>query len=52
MLQQLQAMVTPIGIFDVIDILIMAFIIDKLLMLVRRPSPGSVSKGVRVLLVA
>ena len=52
MLQQLKAMVTPIGIFDVIDILIMAFIIYKLIMLVRRTSSGAVAKGVLVFLVA
>nr|WP_300167479.1 diadenylate cyclase CdaA [uncultured Flavonifractor sp.] len=52
MLQQLKAMVTPIGIIDVIDILIMAFIIYKLIMLVRRTSSGAVAKGVLVFLVA
>lgn len=52
LLQQFKAMVTPIGIFDVIDILIMAFIIYKLIMLVRRTSSGAVAKGVLVFLVA
>ena len=52
LLQQFKAMVTPIGIFDVIDILIMAFIIYKLIMLVRRTSSGAVAKGVLVFIVA
>ena len=52
LLQQLKGMVTPIGIFDVIDILIMAFIIYKLIMLIRRTSSGAVAKGILVLIVA
>ena len=52
LLQQFKGMVTPIGIFDVIDILIMAFIIYKLIMLIRRTSSGAVAKGVLVFLVA
>ena len=52
MLQQLKAMVTPIGIFDVIDILIMAFIIYKVMMIIRRTSSGAVAKGILLLLVA
>ena len=52
LLQQLKGMVTPIGIFDIIDILIMAFIIYKLIMLVRRTSSGAVAKGVLVFIVA
>lgn len=52
LLQQFKAMVTPIGIFDVIDILIMAFIIYKLIMLIRRTSSGAVAKGILVLVVA
>lgn len=52
LLQQFKGMVTPIGIFDVIDILIMAFIIYKLIMLVRRTSSGAVAKGVLVFIVA
>ena len=52
LLQQLKAMVTPIGISDIIDILIMAFIIYKLIMLVRRTSSGAVAKGVLLFLVA
>ncbi len=52
LLQQFKAMVTPIGIFDLIDILIMAFIIYKLIMLIRRTSSGAVAKGILVLIVA
>ena len=52
LLQQLKGMVTPIGIFDIIDILIMAFIIYKLIMLIRRTSSGAVAKGILVLIVA
>lgn len=52
LLQQFKGMVTPIGIFDIIDILIMAFIIYKLIMLVRRTSSGAVAKGVLVYIVA
>ena len=52
LLQQLKGMVTPIGIFDIIDILIMAFIIYKLIMLIRRTSSGAVAKGVLVFIVA
>ncbi len=52
LLQQFKGMVTPIGIFDIIDILIMAFIIYKLIMLVRRTSSGAVAKGVLVFIVA
>ncbi|WP_209343128.1 diadenylate cyclase CdaA [Flavonifractor sp. AGMB03687] len=51
LLQQLKAMVTPIGISDIIDILIMAFIIYKLIMLIRRTSSGAVAKGVLVFIV-
>ena len=52
LLQQLKGMLTPIGIFDIIDILIMAFIIYKLIMLIRRTSSGAVAKGILVLIVA
>ena len=48
LLQQLKGMVTPIGISDIVDILIMAFIIYKLIMLIRRTSSGAVAKGVLV----
>ena len=52
LLQQLKGMVTPIGISDIVDILIMAFIIYKLIMLIRRTSSGAVAKGVLVFIVA
>lgn len=52
LLQEFKGMVTPIGIFDVIDVLIMAFIIYKLIMLIRRTSSGAVAKGILVLIVA
>ncbi|BDF70919.1 membrane protein [Oscillospiraceae bacterium] len=41
-----------IGITDVIDILIMAFVIYKLMMLIRRTSSGQVAKGIVLLLAA
>lgn len=40
------------SVFDIIDIAIMAFLIYKLLMLVRRTSSGQVVKGVLIVLVA
>ena len=52
MLGQLKAMVTPFGMFDLIDILIMAFIIYKVIMLIRRSSSGAVAKGILLLIVA
>ena len=52
LLHQLKGMVTPIGISDIVDILIMAFIIYKLIMLIRRTSSGAVAKGVLVFIVA
>lgn len=52
LLQQLKGMITPIGISDIVDILIMAFIIYKLIMLIRRTSSGAVAKGVLVFIVA
>lgn len=52
LLQQFKGMVTPIGISDIIDILIMAFIIYKLIMLIRRTSSGAVAKGILLLIVA
>ena len=42
----------PIGITDIIDILIIAFIIYKVIMLIRRTSSGSVAKGILVVVVA
>ena len=51
-LQQFWGMVTPFSVFDLIDILIMAFIIYKAFMLIRRTSTGAVAKGVLLLLAA
>ena len=51
-LQQFWGMVTPFSVFDLIDILIMAFIIYKAFMLIRRTSTGAVAKGVLILLAA
>lgn len=52
LLQQLKGMVTPFSVFDLIDILIMAFVIYKAFMIIRRTSTGAVAKGILVLLVA
>jgi len=52
LLQQLKGMVTPFSVFDLIDILIMAFIIYKVIMFIRRTSTGAVAKGILVLLAA
>lgn len=41
-----------IGLADIIDIAIMAFLLYKLLMIVRRTSSGQVMKGVLIILVA
>ena len=41
-----------IGVSDILDIVIMAFIIYKIMMLVRRTSSGQVVKGVLLILVA
>ena len=41
-----------IGVADIVDILIMAFIFYKLLMIVRRTSSGQVMKGVLLVVVA
>ena len=51
-LQQFWGMVTPFSVFDLIDILIMVFIIYKAFMLIRRTSTGAVAKGVILLLAA
>ena len=51
-LQQFWGMVTPFSVFDLVDILIMAFIIYKAFMLIRRTSTGAVAKGVILLLAA
>lgn len=52
LLQQLKGMVTPFSVFDLIDILIMAFIIYRVIMFIRRTSSGAVAKGILLLLVA
>lgn len=52
LLQQLKGLVTPFGITDLIDILIMAFIIYKVIMFIKRTSTGAVAKGVLLLLLA
>lgn len=45
-------MIRPIGIPDVIDIAIMAFLIYRLIILVRKSSSGQVAKGILLVLVA
>ncbi len=45
-------MVWPFGITDLVDILIMAFIIYRVIMLIRRTSSGAVAKGILLLLLA
>ena len=52
LLQQLKATVTPFGVSDLVDILIMALIIYKVIMLIRRTSSGAVAKGVLVFVLA
>ena len=42
----------PFGITDLIDILIMAFLVYKLMIFIRRTSSGQVAKGLLLLLVA
>lgn len=44
--------VRPFGISDLIDILIMAFIIYKVMRLIRTTSSGAVAKGILILLIA
>lgn len=45
-------LIRPIGIPDLIDIGIMAFIIYRLMLLIRRSSSGQVAKGILLVLVA
>ena len=52
LLEQFKGMVTPFGISDAIDILIMAFIIYKVMTIIRRTSSGAVAKGILLLIVA
>ena len=42
----------PIGVADVIDMLIMAFVIYKVILLIRRTSSGGVAKGILLLVAA
>ena len=42
----------PLGITDIIDILIMTFIIYKVIMIIRRTNSGSVAKGILFVVVA
>lgn len=50
--QDFWGLVWPFGITDLIDILIMAFIIYRVIMLIRRTSSGAVAKGILLLLLA
>jgi len=50
--QDFWGMVWPFGITDLVDILIMAFIIYRVIMLIRRTSSGAVAKGILLLLLA
>ncbi|WP_297208908.1 diadenylate cyclase CdaA [uncultured Flavonifractor sp.] len=52
LLQQFKGMVTPFGVRDLIDILIMAFIIYRVILFIRRTSTGAVAKGILLLLLA
>ncbi|MEQ2455177.1 diadenylate cyclase CdaA [Flavonifractor hominis] len=48
----LKGMVTPFGITDLIDILIMAFVIYQVIKLIRRTNSGGVAKGILLFLIA
>lgn len=50
--QDFWGLVWPFGLTDLIDILIMAFIIYRVIMLIRRTSSGAVAKGILLLLLA
>lgn len=52
LLQHIWGMIWPFGPADLVDILIMAFIIYKAIMLIRRTSSGAVAKGILLLLAA
>ena len=52
MLQEFKGKVVLFGISDVVDIAIMAFLIYKVIMLMRRTNSGAVAKGVLLLLFA
>ena len=47
-----KSMIWPIGVADVIDMLIMAFVIYKVILLIRRTSSGGVAKGILRLVAA
>lgn len=47
-----KSMIWPIGVADVIDMLIMAFVIYKVILLIRRTSFGGVAKGILLLVAA
>ena len=52
LLQEFKGKVVLFGISDVVDIAIMAFLISKVIMLMRRTNSGAVAKGVLLLLFA
>ncbi len=52
LLQEFKGKVVLFGISDVVDIAIMAFLIYKVIMLMRRTNSGAVAKGVLLLLFA
>ena len=52
LLQEFKGKVVRFGISDVVDIAIMAFLIYKVIMLMRRTNSGAVAKGVLLLLFA
>ena len=52
LLQEFKGKVVLVGISDVVDIAIMAFLIYKVIMLMRRTNSGAVAKGVLLLLFA
>ena len=47
-----KSMIWPIGVADVIDMLIMAFVIYTVILLIRRTSSGGVAKGILLLVAA
>ncbi|UQT47665.1 hypothetical protein M5E87_22595 [Flavonifractor plautii] len=52
LLQEFKGKVVLFGISDVVDIAIMAFLIYKVIVLMRRTNSGAVAKGVLLLLFA
>ena len=51
-IESMKGLITPFSVFDLIDILIMTFIIYKVIMLIRRTSSGAVAKGILLLMLA